>query len=434
MSSLQVYQAIKNDILIPRKKSVPETFKSAYELLIGDRGGFVFSPQVGAHDFVGEIDFSSMYPSLMVNNNISAETVLCKCCPDSSLRIPELNYPICTKREGIVPKTLRLILSKRLLYKHLKEKEQNSQLKEIYDRRQASLKWILVTCFGYLGYRNAKFGTVDGHIGVCAFGRDILLKAADIAKNRGFKVIHGIVDSLWLKNPDATNQEYEALCENIRIQTGISINFEGRYKWIVFMPSKTHPQIGVLNRYYGVLENGKVKVRGLEMRRRDTPRFIFDVQTKMINILARADNSYDLRRKIPEALNVVKEYRQKLLDGEVPVWDLIITKRLSKDPKSYKQQVSQLIAAKQLIKEGLEVNPGNSIKFLFKNFEDKRYDRRVKAAQLIDKDINPDFKKYLLLLYSSAANLLSFSGFTTKSIYDAIKGKNQKSLLAYLEF
>jgi DNA polymerase-2 len=268
-------------------------------------------------------------------------------------------------------------------------------------------------------------------MGVCAFGRDILLKAFSIAKNHGFEVVHGIVDSLWLKNPDATNQEYEALCETISTQVGVPINFEGRYKWIVFMPSKNYPQIGVLNRYYGVLENGKVKVRGLEVRRRDTPRFVSDAQTDMINSLSHAENSYELRYKIPEALDVVKEYRRRLLDGEIPVWDLIITKRLSKNPDKYKQQVSQLIAAKQLIREGLEVHAGNNIKFLFTHAEDKRYDRRVKAAQLIDENVNPDLKKYLLFLYSSAANLLSFSGFTTKSIYDVIKGNNQESLLAY---
>jgi len=68
MASLQFYQAIKNDILIPRNKSIPEQFKSAYELLVGDRGGFVYEPQVGIHDDVGEVDFTSMYPKLMINN------------------------------------------------------------------------------------------------------------------------------------------------------------------------------------------------------------------------------------------------------------------------------------------------------------------------------------------------------------------------------
>ncbi|HYA77501.1 MAG TPA: DNA polymerase domain-containing protein, partial [Verrucomicrobiae bacterium] len=88
MSSMQIYQAIKDDILVPRNKKIPEAFKSAFDLLVGDRGGLVFEPRLGVHDSVGELDFSSMYPSLMAKYNISAETVLCKCCPDSSVRIP----------------------------------------------------------------------------------------------------------------------------------------------------------------------------------------------------------------------------------------------------------------------------------------------------------------------------------------------------------
>ena len=431
MSSLQFYQAIKDDVLIPRDKSIPEAFKSAYELLVGDRGGFVYEPRVGAHDYVGEVDFSSMYPSIMANNNISAETVLCNCCPGSPIRIPELNYHICTKREGIVPKTLRFIVDKRLYYKKMKKAASDPHLREVYDKRQIALKWLLVTCFGYLGYKNAKFGTVDGHIGVCAFGRDALLKASHTAEKQGFEVVHGIVDSLWLKKPNATIENYEKLCKEITDQTGMPINFEGRYKWIVFLPSKTHPSVGVLNRYYGVMEDGKVKVRGLEIRRRDTSRFVFDAQTEMINTLATANNTTELRKKIPSALDVVKSYREKLLNNEVPVEDLIVTKRMSRRPDRYRQHVSQVIAAEQLIKEGAEVHAGNSVKFLFTHSTDKRHDRRVKAAQLIEKGVEPDTGKYLTLLYSSAANLLSFEGYTTQSIYNAVQGQKQRNMIIY---
>ncbi|MEM2108824.1 MAG: DNA polymerase domain-containing protein, partial [Candidatus Bathyarchaeia archaeon] len=278
MSSLQFYQALKDDVLIPRNKSMPEAFKSAYELLVGDRGGFVYEPQVGIHEGVGEVDFSSMYPMLMVKNNISAETVLCKCCPDSQLRIPELGYHICEKRRGIVPKSLQLIVAKRLHYKRMKEEVQDAAHKEVYNKRQVALKWILVTCFGYLGYRNAKFGTVDGHMGVCALGRDAFLRAARMAEAKGFTVVHGIVDSLWLKKDNATIEEYGELCRAVSEEIGVPLNFEGRYKWIVFLPSKLHPRLGVLNRYYGVMEDGRIKVRGIELRRRDTPRFIYNAQ------------------------------------------------------------------------------------------------------------------------------------------------------------
>ena len=431
MSSLQFYQAIKSDVLIPRNKNIPEAFKSAYELLVGDRGGFIYEPQVGIHDGICEVDFTSMYPSLMVKNNISAETVLCKCCPDSRLRIPELNYHICEKRTGIVPKALQLIVSKRLTYKRLREETRDPALKEVYDKRQAALKWILVTCFGYLGYRNAKFGTVDGHMGVCAFGRDAFLKAARIAESRGFTVIHGIVDSLWLQKDNAAIQEYVDLCKETSNEIEVPLNFEGRYKWIVFLPSKLHPHIGVLNRYYGVMENGKVKVRGIEIRRRDTPRFVYNAQMEMINVLASADNSKEFYGKIPGALKVVKEYRRRLLDGEVSVWDLIVTKHLSKHPQKYKQRVSQVIAAEQLMKEGAEVHAGKNIRFLFTDADDKRYERRVKAEQLIEEGVNADTKKYLLLLYTSAASILSFAGFTAKSVHDAVRGYDSKRITEF---
>lgn len=427
MSSLQFYQAIKDDILIPRNKSIPEAFKSAYELLVGDRGGFVYEPQVGIHDDIGEVDFSSMYPVLMVKNNISAETVLCKCCPNSRLKIPDLNYHICEKRIGVVPKSLDLVVSKRLEYKSLKNQVEDEALRGVYDRRQAALKWILVTCFGYLGYRNAKFGTVDGHMGVCAFGRDTFLKAVCMAEARDFEVIHGIVDSLWLKKKSASVAEYTELCREVSETIGIPLNFQGRYKWIVFLPSKMHPNIGVLNRYYGALENGKVKVRGIEARRRDAPRFVYNAQMEMIQVFASANNSNEFMEKIPEALDVVKAYRERLLEGNVPVWDLIVTKRLSKHPSRYRQRVSQVIAAEQLIKEGAEVHAGKNVKFLFTDSTNKKYKRRVRAEQLIERGVNPDLKKYLLLLYASATGLLNFAGYTTEKVHESIHGYGHKN-------
>jgi DNA polymerase elongation subunit (family B) len=300
---------------------------------------------------------------------------------------------------------LKLILNKRIAYKLLKEIIKDPKMRDAYDNRQIALKWILVTCFGYLGYKNSKFGTVDGHIGVCAFGREAFLKSARMAENQGFEVVHGIVDSMWLKKKDSTLDEFSSLCRQISREIGVGLNFEGRYKWIVFLSSKMHPHIGVLNRYYGVMENGKL---------------IYDAQMEMIDVLSKANNSAEFMQKIPDVFAVVKKYRQKLINDEVPLWDLVITKHLSKNPKNYKQHVSQSIAADQLIKEGVEIHAGNSVNFIFTDSDNKRYSRRVVAEQFIEKGVKADTEKYLLLLYASAANLLSFKGYTTESICAAV--------------
>ncbi len=112
MTSLQFYHAVKQGILIPWNKNDPEEFKDGNELVIADRGGFIFEPKVGIHDNVGELDFASMYPTIMRDHNLSGETVKCKCCPNSKDRVPELGYNICERWKGIVPRSLDILLQK----------------------------------------------------------------------------------------------------------------------------------------------------------------------------------------------------------------------------------------------------------------------------------------------------------------------------------
>jgi len=420
MSSLQLYQATKDDILIPWKKREPETFKSAWELLVADRGGFIFEPKMGIHDWVAEVDFSSMYPTLMAKRNISAETVLCKCCPDSKMKVPDLNYNVCEKREGIVPRTLRTILTKRSAYKRLKNGAEEPESRQVYDCRQKALKWILVTCFGYLGYKNARFGKVDAHIAVCAFAREALLKTVRMAEERGFEIVHGIVDSLWLKKEGASSREYVELCKAVSKKIGVQLNIESRYRWIVFLPSRTHVDVPVLNRYYGVFESGKIKVRGIEAVRRDTPPFIKRAQMDMIKVLAKASNSEAFKKRIPESVKVLRSYVEKLKKRAVDVQDLIIAKQLSMHPDKYVHNVFQAIAAKQLLKEGIEISGGQTVRYLITDAENRRPSKRVKAADLINGETKFDAEKYVEMLILAAANILSQFGCTQERLKDRI--------------
>jgi len=420
MSSLQLYTAWKSDILIPWKKGEPESFKSGWELLVADRGGFVFEPKLGFHTDVVEVDFTSMFPMLMLTRNISAETVLCKCCPDSKVRVPELGYNVCEKRIGIVPKTLDLLLKKRLKYKALMREASDEKLKEIYNMRQGALKWILVTCFGYLGYRNARFGKVDAHIAVCAFARDALLKTVRLAEEHGFEVVHGIVDSLWLKKAGVSPREVADFCKEASKAIGVPLNAEGKYRWIVFLPSKVSGEIPALNRYYGVFEDGRIKMRGIEARRGDTPPIIAKAQIEMIKVLAKASCYEEFLERIPSALGVLKEYAEKLISKNIPIEELLIAKRLSKRPSDYARDVFQAIAARQLMMAGFDVYPGQTVQYLITNSKSKRVNERVLAKQLIKAKVHYDVEKYSGLLVSAAETLLGIFGYDLQRIRDLI--------------
>jgi DNA polymerase-2 len=55
------------------------------------------------------------------------------------------------------------------------------------------------------------------------------------------------------------------------------LELKGIYHWIVFLPRKAR-STGALNRYYGLFEDGTMKIRGLELRRSDTSQLIRNAQ------------------------------------------------------------------------------------------------------------------------------------------------------------
>src|SRR5215467_20265 len=246
MTSLQLYSAVQADVLIPWNKNEAEEWKGGVELVEADRGGFVFEPESSIHDNVGELDFASLYPSLMLKHNLSGETVKCDCCPDSLERVPEIGYNICQRWQGIVPRSLGILLRKKAEYKRLKEKAGSSSYAEVMERRKSALKWILICSFGYLGFKNARFGKIDAHIATCAFSREALGRAAEIAESNGFTLVHSIVDSMWLKKPGATADDYERLGRQLDEELDLSVSFEGIYKWVVFLGSRVDARFPVL--------------------------------------------------------------------------------------------------------------------------------------------------------------------------------------------
>ncbi|MFY9797137.1 MAG: DNA polymerase domain-containing protein, partial [Candidatus Nitrosopolaris sp.] len=354
LSSLQFYYATKKEILIPWKPTLAEHFKTYEELLVADRGGFIFEPEIGVHENVAEFDFVSLYPNIMLKKNLSAETIRCSCCPNSRLRVPELDYNICEKKIGIIPTSLKIVLDKRAKYKELNNDSNsnvasNSKLKPIYKTRQSSLKWILVTSFGYLGFNNAKFGRIDAHIAVCAFDRQILLQAVKIAEIYGFEVLHGIVDSIWVKKKGGSNNNYtkkqyyeecSELKQSIEKETGFAISFEGIYKWIVFVHSKikNHHNLPVPNRYFGVFEDGILKLRGIEERRHDTPPLFSRCQSEILELMATGNNINEVKTLMPKVKDTFHKYVRLLKENNVPLEELVFTKRLSKNSNNYQHR------------------------------------------------------------------------------------------------
>jgi len=429
LSSLQFYHASKTNLLVPWKPTLAEHFKDRNELLMADRGGFIFEPKVGVHENVGELDFSALYPNIMYRKNISAETVRCACCPDSQNRVPELGWNVCEKREGIVPLSIEIIVRKRLRYKELKGAADNKGDYDRYNARQAALKWLGVTTFGYLGFNNAKFGRIDAHIAVCAWDRKILIDTARLAEQRGFEVMHGIVDSLWLQRAGSEESDYLDLRGEIEEQTGFAMTFEGLYRWVVFLPSKVDPNIPVLNRYFGVYRNGELKVRGIEARRHDTPLAFARCQMDVLKVLSRAASATEARAKISDCVGIFFERAAALARHEIPASELAFTTNLSKAPEEYTTMTVQHAAVNQLVSEGASLHAGEGIRYVITDYKG-RDSRRATPLDMVKDETKYDARRYIRLLAETCASVLEpfDQGCSAAGLLSAYEGRASKTL------
>ena len=428
LSSLYFYNAQKSDVLIPWKPTTSEVFKSFSDLLKADKGGSIFESKPGAYDNVAEFDFVSLYPNIMLKKNVSSDTINCDCCKsESENQVPELKhlYHICKKRTGIVPQSLKTVLDRRLEYKYRKKNynntnnnQSNNQMKvrDRYDSRQTALKWILVTSFGYLGFSNSKFGRIDAHIAVCAFARDLLLTTSKIAERHGFEIIHGIVDSIWIKErattkPRTSGSKDMKKVTNSKIRlnklkldieklTNFSISFEGVYKWIVFDYSKPNPTLPALNRYFGVFHDGTIKMRGIEIRRHDTPPLFINFQQELVNVMSNCRNINEIIVILPQLEEIYDKYRNLLLSREVNHTDLIFTKRISKNSNEYaNRKTLENCVLKRLADRGKHLHAGEQIKYIITDFYNKNFLDRAIPIELIRKNYTKyDNKRYIEIL------------------------------------
>ena len=247
LTAIQIREALSRDVLVPWNAWRPEFFKSMRTLHEADRGGFTFAPEVGLHDDVHELDFSSLYPNIICTRNVSPDVIRCDCHADRE-DVPGLGYGICDDG-GYLVDVLQPLIDDRDEIKAELRKTDDPDRCEVLEGKSDAIKWILVSCFGYQGFSNAKFGRIECHEAINAYAREILLDAKDALEAGGWRVIHGIVDSIWVTpRDDAEQRSLEAIAAEVTAEVGIELEYEAAYDWVAFVPQRTS-DAGALTKY-----------------------------------------------------------------------------------------------------------------------------------------------------------------------------------------
>jgi DNA polymerase-2 len=419
ITAMQMQVALREEILVPYHKQQAEQFKSARDLMRADRGGLVYQPLVGLHRHVAEIDFVSMYPSIMVHFNISPESV--GTLSQEVDVVPEIGIPVDQTRPGLVPKTLRPLLEKRIA---IKERLATLNRRDCrygpLKARSDALKWLLVVCFGYLGYKNARFGRIESHEAVTAYGREALLRAKEAAEDLGFTVLHMYVDGLWVKQPGKkSSKDFQPLLDEIAVRTGLPIALEGVYRWIAFLPSRVDGRVPVPNRYFGVFLDGLLKVRGIDIRRHDTAPFIADAQLRSLEQLAQMPESRPLAESVPQVIASLKVTLTRLRSGQIPLEELVVTQTLSRTLDEYRQPSPAARAAKQLRAAGKELRPGQRVRFVYTRGEPGVWAWDLPEAPPVE---SVDIERYTELLLRAISAILQPLDVSEQVLRDKLLG------------
>jgi DNA polymerase elongation subunit (family B) len=230
---------------------------------------------------------------------------------------------------------------------------------------------------------------------VTAWGRETLLRAKECVEEQGFHVLHANVDCVWIQG--RPGMDYEQLRREIETAGGCPVGLEGVYKWLRFCPSKTDPLSGVPNRYFGAFTNGELKIRGLALRRRDTPEIFKNMQNEMLAVLAEADDVAGCRARAGRVSAMAEEVRERIAEGRVEAPELAVTFTLSRDPSDYVSNGPSAVAAKRLAASGVKLHPGETVRYIITSAGDKVVDFRATPLAFVSESPEVDTEKYVEL-------------------------------------
>jgi len=430
LTAMQIREARDRNVLVPWRSWRHERFKTMGQLHDADRGGHTLSPDVGFHEAVHELDFASLYPNIIRTRNVSPETIRCDCHDRED--VPELGYSVC-EEDGYLPDVLGPLIDDRAAIKADIRETDDSDRRAALQSKSDAIKWILVSCFGYQGFSNAKFGRIEAHEAINAYARDILLTAKERLEAAGWRLRHGIVDSLWVTaREDEPSRPLRDVAREVSEEVDIDLEYEAAYDWIAFVPLRTSDE-GALTSYFGRYADSsagddggarpaeRFKYRGIECRQRSTADWVATVQRDLIAVL-------DGTRDPAAVCDRLRSHLTALETGQVDPTRLAITNRVSKRLAEYGRDTRNAAALERSAALGLERFPGQDVEYVV--VDDERSSRE--RVRLLSEDPTTyDRSFYRERTLRAARSVLAPLGWDRKRIEGYLAGRADGRLDAF---
>lgn len=275
------------------------------------KGGYVHSIEPGLYHWVSVLDFKSMYPSIIIQNNI---------CFTTLSKNGEIVSPTGTKflgveqKKGLLPEILENLMKER---DEVKKKMKQTEGKEerYYRGLQNAIKVLMNSFYGVFASSFYRF--TDPEIGesITAFARENIKQLINELQNDGLKVIYSDTDSVFFQSPEKDLDKTIEISEKIAqdyTREAIILEFEK-----VLNPLFSH---GKKKRYVGrvIWPEEDMLVRGYELRRSDS----FQAQDEALLEIF----EYILDDNVEGAVERAKEWIREVKNGQIELEKLVISR------------------------------------------------------------------------------------------------------------
>lgn len=314
-------------------------------------GGHVFEPVTGIHENVWVFDFKSLYPSVIRTFNIDPLGFVTN--QESDDEVVRVTDDAAFRRcSAILPEMLDELFPQREAAK------QNGDA-----IASQAIKILMNSFYGVLGTPACRFHNVAIANAVTGTGRRLLQWSKRWFEERGFSVLYGDTDSVFvgsgMRLEDARNaggrlsvELNEAIANYIeetwQVTSRLEMEFEKLYLKL-FLPSVRHGAAGARKRYAGLVDGySEVEFTGMEVVRRDWTELAKDIQRELYKRLF-ADEPVD-----DYLTNITTSLRKGELDHK-----LVYHKGLRKSLSAYTANTPPHVAAARKSR-----SPGRVISYL----------------------------------------------------------------------
>lgn len=311
-------------------------------------GGLVFIKEPGFYESIIVLDFKSLYPSIIRTFFIDPLSLLQS---DIDTIYTPVDIPF-SSTEHVLPDYIKILMDKRALAK----KDKNDHLSQ-------AIKILMNSFYGVMGTTLCRFYNPNLPDAITGTGQWFLNRTREFLEDKGYTVIYGDTDSLFVKLKPEECTNYNRSAEDItnvindylsgfikskfKVESLLEIEYEKHFRKF-FLPGVRGGGAGAKKRYAGLLssENGEtLSFTGLEFVRSDWTKLAKEFQYNLFTLIF----------SNMEVVNYIKDVVKDLCDGKLDK-DLIYKKRLTKPASEYTKIIPpQVRAALMLDPEGKSI-------------------------------------------------------------------------------